>query len=181
LILYVGRLDVNKGLREMMAAVSRLASGHPRLQLVVVGEGLFEKELRELAGQAGLSGRVRLPGACSSSEVAQWMTASDVFCLPSYSEGCPNVLVEALACGRPVVATAVGGIPELVTANCGILVPPRDADQLADALAAALQRHWDEPAIARQFLRGWDDVAAEADRICRSTLSLGKPALQSIA
>ena len=181
LILYVGRLDVNKGLREMMAAMSRLAPKHPRLQLVVVGEGLFEKELRELAGQAGLGGRVRLPGACSSTEVAQWMTASDVFCLPSYSEGCPNVLVEALACGRPVVATAVGGIPELVTANCGILVPPRDAEQLADALAAALLRHWDEPAIARQFLRGWDNVAAEADLICRSTLSLSKPALQSIA
>jgi glycosyltransferase involved in cell wall biosynthesis len=179
-ILYVGRLEVNKGLRELLAAVSRLASKRPRLQLVLVGEGLFGKELQERAGEAGLSGRVRLPGACSSADVARWMAAADVFCLPSYSEGCPNVLVEALACGRPVVATAVGGIPELVTANCGILVPPRDAEQLASALAAALQRHWDEPAIARQFCRGWDDVAAEADAICRSALSSGKPVLQSI-
>ena len=180
-ILYVGRLDVNKGLREMLAAASRLTSQHPRLQLVFVGEGLFEKELRDRAGAAGLGGRVRLPGACSSTEVARWMTAADVFCLPSYSEGCPNVLVEALACGRPVVATAVGGIPELVTANCGMLVPPRDAPQLADALTTALLRHWDEPAIARQFCRGWDAVAAEADVICRRALSSGKPVLQSIS
>jgi|SRR5580658_1707200 teichuronic acid biosynthesis glycosyltransferase TuaC len=180
LILYVGRLDVNKGLREMLAAASRLAIGRPRLQLAFVGEGLFRKELEDRARAAGLGGRVHLRGACDSAGVARWLNAADVFCLPSYSEGCPNVLVEALACGRPVVATAVGGIPELVTANCGILVPPRDAQQLAAALDAALLRHWNEPAIARQFCRGWDQVAAETDVICRTALAAGKPALESV-
>jgi teichuronic acid biosynthesis glycosyltransferase TuaC len=179
-VLFVGRLDVNKGLRDLLAAASRLASEHPRLQLLLVGEGLLRNELQDRADAAGIGRRVCLPGACSSAEVARWMTAADVFCLPSYAEGCPNVLVEALACGRPVVATTIGGIPELVTENCGILVPPKDAEQLAAALDAALRRHWDEPAIARQFRRGWDDVAAETDAICRAVLSSGKPILCKI-
>jgi glycosyltransferase involved in cell wall biosynthesis len=177
----VGRLDVKKGLREMLAAAARLALEHPRLQLAFVGEGLFGKELEDRAGNAGLGGRVRLPGVCSSAEVARWMAAADVFCLPSYYEGCPNVLVEALACGRPVVSTTVGGIPELVTADCGILVAPGDVEQLAGALAAALRRNWNEPAIARRFRRGWDVVAAETDAVCRSVLPSGKPALQILS
>ena len=57
---------------------------------------------------------------------APWMNASDVICLPSLYEGCPNVLVEANACGKPIVATDVGGIPELVNNNSRILVPPGD-------------------------------------------------------
>jgi teichuronic acid biosynthesis glycosyltransferase TuaC len=175
IILYVGRLDAYKGLREMLAAARRLVSSHPRLQLVFVGEGLFRKELQLLASESGLLDRVRLAGACVSARVARWMTAADIFCLPSYSEGCPNVLVEALACGRPVVATTVGGIPELVTPDFGILVPPRDVPQLAGALEQALARKWDGAAIARRFHRGWDDVACETDAICRHVLS-GAPA-----
>ncbi len=177
LILYVGRLDALKGLRELIESASRLASRHPRLQLAFVGEGLFREELQKRAAASALPDRVHLPGACSSPAVAQWMTAADVFCLPSYSEGCPNVLVEALACGRPVVGTAVGGIPELVTADCGILVPPRDSAALAGALHAALQRPWDEPAIARKFRRGWEEVAAETDAVCRQVLSNRRPVL----
>ena len=169
-ILYVGRLDVNKGLREMLAAASRLASERPGLQLAFVGEGLFLRELQMGAREAGLLNRVHLPGACGSAEVARWMTAADLFCLPSYAEGCPNVLLEALACGRPVVATTVGGIPELITPDCGTLVPPRDARSLAEAWVGALSRSWDEPAIARKFRRGWDEAAWETDAICRSVL-----------
>ena len=69
-------------------------------------------------------------GRRKSGEVAQWMRAADIFCLPSHSEGCPNVIVEALACGRPIVASNVGGIPELVDEGCGILMAPRDPGKL---------------------------------------------------
>jgi glycosyltransferase involved in cell wall biosynthesis len=95
------------------------------------------------------------------------MRAADVFCLPSYSEGCPNVVVEALACGRPVVATKVGGIPELVNETCGMLIPPRNAGELAKALDRALSKPWDSEEIARTFTRSWETVAAETLAVCR--------------
>ena len=96
------------------------------------------------------------------------MRAADVFCLPSYSEGCPNVVVEALACGRPVVATKVGGIPELVRDGCGILIAPRDAAELRGALDQALSARWDREEIARTSARSWASVAAETMAVCRS-------------
>ena len=95
------------------------------------------------------------------------MRAADLFCLPSYSEGCPNVVVEALACGRPVVATRVGGIPELVKGTCGMLIPPRDIGELRRALDAALSKQWDGEEIARTSRRSWKDVAAETFAVCR--------------
>ena len=102
-----------------------------------------------------------MAGRATSAEVAQWMAASNAFCLPSYSEGCPNVVVEALACGRPVIACDVGGIPELVDDTCGVLLPPQDPDRLAGAIRATLDRPWDEALIARKAKRSWEDCARE--------------------
>ena len=99
------------------------------------------------------------------------MAASDLVTLPSYSEGHPNVLVEALACGRPVVSTPVGGIPEVVDESCSILVPPRDAVALAGALAGVLDRSWDETALSRRFSRSWADVAADTLAACAEALA----------
>ena len=81
------------------------------------------------------------------ASIPWWMSAADVVCLPSYMEGCPNVVLEALACGRGVVASRVGGIPELVSdGKNGVLVAPRDPEALAVGLAAALGRRWDAEA-----------------------------------
>ena len=79
-------------------------------------------------------------------------------------------MIEALACGRPVVATRVGGIPELVDSNSGILVPPRNPVALADALREALGREWDERAISNTFRRSWSQVATETVEICAAAL-----------
>jgi glycosyltransferase involved in cell wall biosynthesis len=98
------------------------------------------------------------------------MAAADLVTLPSHSEGQPNVLIEALACGRPVVASDVGGIPEIVDDACGHLVPPGDVDALAAALADALGRDWDEAALSRRFSRSWDAVAAETLAACDETI-----------
>jgi glycosyltransferase involved in cell wall biosynthesis len=80
------------------------------------------------------------------------------------------VVVEALASGRPVVASDVGGIPELVDADCGILTPARNAGKLAEALRQALDRRWDEAGIARKFQRGWAQVAEDTYHICRGVI-----------
>jgi len=99
--------------------------------------------------------------ACATGEVPVWMAAADLVTLPSYMEGCPNVVLEALACGRPVVATNVGGIPEILTEECGRLVPPRHPVALAQALASALDTAWDAEAISAYRSRSWNDVAEE--------------------
>lgn len=170
LVVYVGRLVPEKGLRELLDAMATLAAQRPKLQLALVGEGPMRAELdAKVAADPTL--RVHLPGAQGPHEVARWMAASDLVTLPSYSEGHPNVLVEALACGRPVVATPVGGIPEVVDADCGLLVAARDPVALAAGLRDALERQWDDGALSRRFSRGWDAVAADTLRACEEALA----------
>lgn len=172
LVVYVGRLVPEKGLRELLDAVRTLAPQRPRLQLALIGDGPMRAELEGcLAADPSL--RVALPGALGPQEVARWMAASDLVTLPSYSEGHPNVLVEALACGRPVVATPVGGIPEVVDTDCGVLVPARDPTALAAGLADVLDRGWDASALARRFSRDWDAVAEDTLAACREALAIG--------
>ncbi len=170
LVVYVGRLVPEKGLRELLDAMATLAPQRPKLQLALVGEGQMRAELdTRVAAEPAL--RVHLPGAQGPHEVARWMAASDLVTLPSYSEGHPNVLVEALACGRPVVATPVGGIPEVVDADCGLLVAARDPTALAAGLRDTLDRPWDDGALSRRFSRGWDAVAADTLRACEEALA----------
>lgn len=172
LVVYVGRLVPEKGLRELLDAVRTLAPQRPRLQLALIGDGPMRAELEGcLAADPSL--RVALPGALGPQEVVRWMAASDLVTLPSYSEGHPNVLVEALACGRPVVATPVGGIPEVVDTDCGVLVPARDPAALAAGLADVLDRGWDASALARRFSRDWDAVAEDTLAACREALAIG--------
>lgn len=172
LVVYVGRLVPEKGLRELLDAVATLAPQRPRLQLALIGDGPMRAELEGcLAADPSL--RVALPGALGPQEVARWMAAADLVTLPSYSEGHPNVLVEALACGRPVVATPVGGIPEVVDTDCGVLVPARDPAALAAGLADVLDRGWDASALARRFSRDWDAVAEDTLAACREALAIG--------
>lgn len=169
LVLYVGRLVASKGLRELLEAAAALAARDTRLHLVLLGEGPMDAELRRrITASPGL--QVTLAGAQPPAKVATWMAAADVVTLPSHSEGNPNVLVEAMACGRPVVATPVGGIPEIVDASTGILVPPHDPPALQRGLAQALARQWDEDAISRRFSRGWDQVAGETLTACHEAV-----------
>jgi teichuronic acid biosynthesis glycosyltransferase TuaC len=165
LVIYVGRLVAEKGLRELIEAMRALAATHPRSQLVVIGDGPLRAVLDVAA--ADLPGRIRQTGALPPDRVAAWMAAADIVTLPSYSEGHPNVIVEALACGRPVVATPVGGIPEVVDEACSILVPPRDSAALARGLDEALRRRWDETALSRRFSRDWRTVALETLEACK--------------
>jgi len=172
LVVYVGRLVPEKGLRELLDAMAALVPSRPRLQLALVGDGPMRAELDARTGDT--SHRVHVPGAQDAQSVAQWMAAADLVTLPSYSEGHPNVLVEALACGRPVVATPVGGIPEVVDAASGLLVPARDAQALAGGLREALERDWDVDALARRFSRDWDAVAADTLHACEEALADGR-------
>lgn len=166
LVVFVGSLIPLKGIKELLEATAMLAPKRPNLRVVCIGEGPYASAFRRRAAKADIAEHVRFIGGKSPEEVAEWMTAADVFCLPSHSEGIPDVIIEALNCGRPVVATDVGGVPELVTAKCGILVLPKDPRRLAKALSQALDKKWDEEEIARTFRRSWEDWARETYEVC---------------
>ena len=166
LIVFVGSLLPLKGIRELLEATAMLVPKRPNLRLVCVGEGPFEREFRSRASKSDLIEHVNFMGGAVSEELARWMTAADVFCLPSHSEGMPDVILEALNCGRPVVATDVGGIPEIVNPKCGVLTPAKDPKRLAEALSQALDKVWDEEEIARTFRWSWEDWAAETYEVC---------------
>jgi glycosyltransferase involved in cell wall biosynthesis len=166
LVLFVGRLDTEKGIVELLEAFASLASRRPHLRLAYVGDGPGGEQLRSKAKHLALEDRIILIGACPSQKVAQWLAAANVLALPSYNEGYPNVVIEALSCGRPVIATTVGGILELVNEKSGILIAPRDWRVLANAIETAMERQWDEFSISEQFHRSWDEAADEMLGIC---------------
>jgi glycosyltransferase involved in cell wall biosynthesis len=118
-------------------------------RLVLIGEGSERERLERLAREEGIASIVSFAGPLPQRVVADWIAAADLLCLSSHSEGSPNVVVEALASGVPVVATRVGGVPDLVGDGVnGLLVPPADPAALARAIDAALTRAWDPAAIA---------------------------------
>lgn len=160
-IVYVGRMDVKKGLLELVEASISLHAQRPKLQVYLVGDGPDQPIIQSAIDAGNAAGYIHALPSCTFDEVAQWMAAADVATLPSYMEGCPNVVLEALACGRPVVATHVGGIPEIMNDTCGRLVPPRDAGALAQGLGAVLDRSWDPEEISRAHGRSWHTVADE--------------------
>jgi glycosyltransferase involved in cell wall biosynthesis len=113
-----------------------------------------------LIARHDLGRRVRLLGSIEQEALGHWYRAADLLVLPTFREGSPNVVREALACGTPVIASRVGGVPELITSDdIGVLVEPGDVDGLARSLAAALRRPWNRPAIAAGAAgRDWQSV-----------------------
>jgi glycosyltransferase involved in cell wall biosynthesis len=168
-VVYVGRLDMAKGLGELIAAVAQLRDRRPRLHAWIVGDGPARQQLSQSIAEHRVEDRISFVPSCSTDKVAAWMAASDLITLPSYREGCPNVVVEALASGRPVVATNVGGIPELMDDASGRLIPARDAQALAGALDQVLSQSWQAEEIAGRHSRSWSDVSRDvADVLSRT-------------
>ncbi len=174
-VVYIGRQDVKKGLRELVEAAAALRRSRPRLHVYMVGEGPDRPVIEAAIAGCDAGAYIHALPACKFDEVAVWMTAADVVTLPSYMEGCPNVVIEALACGRPVVSTRVGGIPELVTDEVGRLVEPRDAKALEQALDEVLDRSWDAAAISARGSRSWGDVAAELRGVFEQAIAARQP------
>jgi glycosyltransferase involved in cell wall biosynthesis len=130
----VGRLERAKDHALLLRAYSSIAAEIPQLHLALVGAGSLESDLRAQADRLGLAARTSFAG--HQNDVTDWLRAADFFVLSSESEGLPLALLEAMAQGLPVVATAVGGIPEVLHgSHAGLLVPPGDAGALGRAMA----------------------------------------------
>jgi teichuronic acid biosynthesis glycosyltransferase TuaC len=155
LAIYVGNLKPEKGVRELNAAWPSVATQLPDATLAVIGGGPLAAEM---GGE-----RMSLIGPEPHERVNLWMAAADILVLPSHAEGTPNVVLEALASGRRVVASRVGGVPDLITSDAlGALVPANAPDALAAAIAKALGEPYDPSEVARLGARGGWAASARA-------------------
>lgn len=131
----VARLDGRKGQLVLLEAVHRLVAGGHDVRVVLIGDGPLRGELETALARTGLEDRVRITGWQPSAQVRDELRRARALVLPSFAEGLPIAIMEAMALGRPVVATAVGSVPEIVRpGETGWLVPPLDTDALHDAL-----------------------------------------------
>ncbi len=155
----VGRLSQEKGHRFMISAFHQLctqASANAPLFLIVVGDGHEQKQLEQQAAQLGIRERVYFAGF--QGNCTEWMQLLDCVVQPSLTEGTPNTVLEALCLKVPVVASAVGGIPDLIVdGRNGLLVPSANVP----ALAAAMLKMWRHPELRQQFTAGAEDLIRE--------------------
>jgi teichuronic acid biosynthesis glycosyltransferase TuaC len=173
IVLSVGHLTVNKGFDLVIKTLKILSneSHENNLWLVIVGEGSARKELERLISSLQLGERVRLVGAVPHQELYLWYSAADLFCLASEKEGWPNVLLESLACGTPVLATPAGGIPEILCSEeIGLLVKRNEQD-IAQGISIALGKQW-QPKKLVQYARDhtWDQVVLSVFQVFKSIL-----------
>jgi glycosyltransferase involved in cell wall biosynthesis len=169
ILVSVGSLIPSKGHELVLRALARLKNKEARPQLYILGEGPHRDSLEELAKQLGIQETVHFAGTRPNEELPSWFSAATVSCLASTREGWPNVVTESLACGTPVVATRVGGIPEILhSEDLGIIVD-QTIDSVAGGLERALRKNWNRSAISSQTRkRTWHEVAIEVERIIQA-------------
>ncbi len=177
IVLFVGNVIAVKGIDVLIEAAARLRT-RPDLEdvrFVLVGGGADIPRYEELARERGVGEVLRFTGFRPTDEVPTWMAACDVLCLPSRSEGLPNVILEAMGVGRAIVATRVGGVPDLIEdGGNGLLVPSEAPDALATALARLLGDPGERERMgerSRELLRQrgltWEATAACYDQLYR--------------
>ncbi len=164
IVIFVGHLVPIKGIPFLIQAWLQLSAEGKvtaRDRLLIVGDGPERASLEALAQSTTETAPIEFTGALAPREVATRLAAARLLCLPSLNEGTPNVIVEALASGIPVVASRVGGIPDLVQPGVnGFLTAPGDVGQLADALTIVLERTWSREEVRRSVLHlTWDELA----------------------
>jgi colanic acid/amylovoran biosynthesis glycosyltransferase len=134
-ILFIGRQVPEKGQGVLLEAVASLSKRGHTVKVTLAGDGVARMSLEQLAKRLGLASQVSFPGAVGQDHICALYEQASIFCLPSFAEGVPGVLMEAMAMELPVVTTRITGIPELVDdGQTGLLVTPGRADLLADAL-----------------------------------------------
>lgn len=175
----IGRLAEQKGFPLLIEAMA-LATPHlPGLHLTLVGDGPFRPLLEQQITRAGLTGQITLAGWQDEAGVRDALAAAQALILPSFAEGLPMVVMEAFAAGRPAIATAIAGVPELVTPDTGWLVPAGDPMALAQAIQQLAETPHDRLTkmgrAARKRVLARHDVNREAEKLAALFASKGHP------
>lgn len=157
---YIGNLKREKGINDLVEAVDKNKLSLYKSQLYVVGDGAERPALEKIIREKDLGEQVKLLGRLPHDRLSELVRRSLFVCLPSHHEGIPNVLIEAISSGVPVLATNVGGIPEIVNESNGMLVKPSDISALQKAIAKMHETSWDKDAIvASSRIGSWNDSA----------------------
>lgn len=172
ILLSVGNLVDVKGHTHLIDAMRIVLKKRNDVILVIVGSGFLDERLQKKAKKLGLNGKILFVGGRKHNEIPIWMNASDLFVLPSLSEGFPTVVPEAMACGKPVIGTRVGGVPEAIRGDdVGVLVSPEDVEALAQAVLEALDREWVSQTIsnyAKQY--SWSSLGKQILEVYQQVL-----------
>lgn len=168
-LLFVGRMAAAKGVPVLINAMAQISAAHPQAHLTLIGDGPDRAKLEAQAARLGLAGAITFTGYQNQDEVAAALSRAAIFVLPSFAEGVPVVLMEAMAARRPVFTTRIAGIPELVEDGIsGRIVPPGDGAAFAQAVSDILS----DPARAtamgeagRQKVQAEFDIASEAGKL----------------
>jgi glycosyltransferase involved in cell wall biosynthesis len=177
-LLSVGSLRSLKGFHHLISALNKLRDSHDELdlRLYIVGDGQERENLQRQIDRLALGSFVNLMGRIPHEELQAWYNAADLFCLVSSREGWPNVIMESLACGLPVLATRVGGIPEILhSEKLGLLLDAVDGPelekQLVESIPAALGKTWDREELVGSIReRSWEGVARKVSDVLQRAL-----------
>lgn len=150
IILSIGNLVEEKGQKYLISAMAQLIKKHSDILCVIIGRGALKKDLQNQIKSLGLEVYITLAGGRSHPEIPLWLNACDLFVIPSIRESFGVVQIEAMACGKPVVATINGGSEEIITSVSGILVESCNEVALADAIECGLDKKWDVNKILEQ-------------------------------
>lgn len=168
-LLYVGNLIPLKGVDLILEALAKL----PEFECIIIGEGPEKTRLKKLASSLQLTNRIRFISTLSQVELTDYYTMADILLLPSSREGCANVLLEALSCGTPVIATAVGGSPDIVAhSNAGLLMDKRDSDSLVTAIRNLITSIPDRSQVRNYAQRfSWPPIINQQINIYQSVIN----------
>lgn len=179
----LGRMVYKKGFSKLLEIAPSLISANVKVRIIIGGSGTIEAELKEKAAQMKLSKIISFPGRIPWNEVPEFLAASDIFVLPSQRDvagnldGLPTVLLEAMACGLPCVASDVGGVSLVINNENGFLVQPSDTNQLLLRLLVLIQNsnlRREMSTAAREAILSkynWDNVAKNFEKILSEIIS----------
>lgn len=170
LLLTVGNLIPIKGYDQLIIALSQM---NPDIGLVLVGYGHERNKLEKLVKSLGLEERVYFAGVVRHEDLAQYYRAADFLVISSYSEGWPTVIFESLACGVPIIANGVGGIPEVLSSpEFGLIMSDNDPRTIANAILSAYERDWHrQAAVSFAMEHSWDDIAKQYLKVYKKVTS----------
>jgi len=172
IILTISNLVEVKGHKYLIEAMKEIVKKRRDILCLIIGSGNLKTMLENQIKELGLEEFVKLLGGRPHNEIAFWMNACDLFVLPSLSESFGIVQIEAMACGKPVVATKNGGSEEIITSeDYGLLCEPANPKELAEKILVALNKNWDEEYIlnyAKQFT--WEKIAKEIIRVYKDVM-----------
>jgi len=172
IVLSIGNLVKIKGHKYLIEAINELVKENLEVYCIIIGKG-DPDILRKQISSLGLENHIRIINGIPHKKVPKWLNACDLFVLPSLNEGSPTVIPEAWGCGKPVIASSVGGIPDLFQdVNVGILIPPASSKKLSYAIKEGINTQWDSKEIlnhSRQFT--WNRIAEQLLEIYNGLMS----------